>query len=100
MVRRSDDLAVRRVSAIVGASSSSARVLTATAADRRTQGLHQPKLRVRLGLQLRDGHRPLRPDVLYPVYLAQVRGYNALMIGETMFVTGVAMFLTAPIAGA
>ena len=27
---------------------------------------------------------------LYPIYLAQVRGYNALMIGETMFVTGVA----------
>lgn len=36
---------------------------------------------------------------LYPVYLAQVRGYNALMIGDTMFVSGVAMFLTAPIAG-
>ena len=36
---------------------------------------------------------------LYPVYLGQIRGYNALMIGETMFVTGVAMFLTAPIAG-
>jgi MFS transporter, DHA2 family, multidrug resistance protein len=36
---------------------------------------------------------------LYPVYLAQIRGYNALMIGETMFVSGVFMFLTAPIAG-
>jgi DHA2 family multidrug resistance protein len=36
---------------------------------------------------------------LYPVYLAQVRGYNSLMIGETMFVSGVAMFLTAPIVG-
>jgi DHA2 family multidrug resistance protein len=36
---------------------------------------------------------------LYPVYLAQIRGYNALMIGETMFVSGLAMFLTAPIAG-
>ena len=36
---------------------------------------------------------------LYPLYLGQVRGYNALMIGETMFVSGVAMFLTAPIAG-
>jgi len=36
---------------------------------------------------------------LYPVYLSEVRGYDALMIGETMFVTGVAMFLTAPIAG-
>ena len=36
---------------------------------------------------------------LYPVYLGQIRGYNALMIGETMFVSGVCMFLTAPIAG-
>jgi DHA2 family multidrug resistance protein len=36
---------------------------------------------------------------LYPVYLAQIRGYNALMIGETMFVSGVAMFLAAPMAG-
>ena len=36
---------------------------------------------------------------LYPVYLAQVRGYNALMIGETMFVSGLVMFITAPIAG-
>jgi DHA2 family multidrug resistance protein len=36
---------------------------------------------------------------LYPVYLAQVRGFDALMIGETMFVSGVFMFLTAPVAG-
>jgi MFS transporter, DHA2 family, multidrug resistance protein len=36
---------------------------------------------------------------LYPVYLAQVRGYDALMIGETMFVSGVFMFLAAPAAG-
>jgi DHA2 family multidrug resistance protein len=36
---------------------------------------------------------------LYPVYLAQIRGYDALMIGETMFVSGLAMFGTAPIAG-
>ncbi len=36
---------------------------------------------------------------LYPVYLAQIRGYNALMIGETMFVSGLAMFATAPFAG-
>jgi DHA2 family multidrug resistance protein len=36
---------------------------------------------------------------LYPVYLGQVRGYDALMIGETMFVSGVFMFLTAPVAG-
>ena len=36
---------------------------------------------------------------IYPRYLAEVRGYSALMIGETMFVSGVAMFLTAPIVG-
>jgi len=36
---------------------------------------------------------------LYPVYLAQIRGYDASMIGDTMFVSGVAMFFTAPIAG-
>ncbi len=36
---------------------------------------------------------------LYPVYLARVRGFSALMIGETMFVTGIAMFLSAPIVG-
>lgn len=36
---------------------------------------------------------------LYPVYLARIRGYDAMMIGNTMFVSGLAMFLTAPIAG-
>jgi DHA2 family multidrug resistance protein len=36
---------------------------------------------------------------LYPVYLARVRGYDSLMIGETVFVSGIAMFLTAPISG-
>ena len=36
---------------------------------------------------------------LYPVYLAQIRGHNALMIGQTMFVSGLVMFLSAPIAG-
>jgi DHA2 family multidrug resistance protein len=36
---------------------------------------------------------------LFPVYLAQIRGYNALMIGETMFVTGITMFFSAPIVG-
>src|SRR6195256_4816236 len=29
---------------------------------------------------------------IYPRYLAEVRGYSALMIGETMFVSGVTMF--------
>ncbi|MGV3552241.1 DHA2 family efflux MFS transporter permease subunit [Rhizobium sp.] len=36
---------------------------------------------------------------LYPLYLGRIRGYDALMIGETMFVSGLAMFFTAPIAG-
>jgi DHA2 family multidrug resistance protein len=37
--------------------------------------------------------------LVYPLYLGQIRGFDALMIGETMFVSGLAMFLTAPIAG-
>jgi MFS transporter, DHA2 family, multidrug resistance protein len=37
--------------------------------------------------------------LIYPLYLGRIRGYNALMIGETMFVSGLAMFFTAPIAG-
>jgi DHA2 family multidrug resistance protein len=36
---------------------------------------------------------------LYPVYLARVRGYSALQIGQTMFVTGACMFIAAPITG-
>ena len=36
---------------------------------------------------------------LYPVFLARVRGYDSLQIGETMFVTGIFMMITAPIAG-
>src|SRR5258708_26532836 len=36
---------------------------------------------------------------MYPRYLAEVRGDSALMIGETMFVSGITMFLTAPIVG-
>src|ERR1700712_517134 len=36
---------------------------------------------------------------MYPRYLAEVRGYSALMIGETMFVSGITMFVTAPIVG-
>lgn len=36
---------------------------------------------------------------LYPVFLARVRGYDSLQIGETMFVTGVFQMMTAPFAG-
>jgi DHA2 family multidrug resistance protein len=37
--------------------------------------------------------------LVYPLYLGRIRGYDALMIGETMFVSGLAMFLSAPLAG-
>jgi DHA2 family multidrug resistance protein len=36
---------------------------------------------------------------IYPRYLSEVRGYSALMIGETMFVSGATMFLMAPVVG-
>ena len=36
---------------------------------------------------------------LYPIFLGRIRGYSSLQIGETMFLTGVCMFVTAPIAG-
>jgi len=36
---------------------------------------------------------------LVPIFLGRVRGYNSLQIGETMFVTGAAMFLAAPVVG-
>lgn len=36
---------------------------------------------------------------IYPRYLAEVRGYSALMIGETLFVSGITMFLVAPLVG-
>jgi len=36
---------------------------------------------------------------LMPLYFGSVRHFNSLQIGEVMFVTGAAMFCTAPIAG-
>ncbi|MGO9356308.1 MAG: DHA2 family efflux MFS transporter permease subunit [Xanthobacteraceae bacterium] len=36
---------------------------------------------------------------IYPRYLAEVRGYSAMMIGETMFVSGAVMFMSAPLVG-
>ncbi|MER2510640.1 DHA2 family efflux MFS transporter permease subunit [Amaricoccus sp.] len=36
---------------------------------------------------------------LYPLYLARIRGYDSLQIGETVFVTGMFMFIAAPIVG-
>ncbi len=37
---------------------------------------------------------------LQPLFLARVRGFNSLQIGEIMFVTGAFQFMSAPIAGA
>ena len=34
-----------------------------------------------------------------PLFLGRVRDFNSMQIGETMFVTGVAMFVASPIAG-
>jgi DHA2 family multidrug resistance protein len=36
---------------------------------------------------------------VYPRYLAEVRGYSAMMIGETILVSGITMFLMAPVVG-
>lgn len=36
---------------------------------------------------------------LLPVYLARVRGYDSLEIGELVFVTGIFQFISAPMAG-
>jgi len=36
---------------------------------------------------------------LYPLFLGRIRGYDSLMIGEALFVSGLAMFMTAPVAG-
>src|SRR5262252_2880679 len=50
-------------------------------------------------LQLCSGVGLYGLTYVYPRYLAEVRGYSPLMIGETMFVTGVTQFLIAPIIG-
>ncbi|WP_237477777.1 DHA2 family efflux MFS transporter permease subunit [Lichenibacterium dinghuense] len=36
---------------------------------------------------------------VYPIFLARVRGYDSLQIGETMFVSGLCMFVAAPVVG-
>ena len=36
---------------------------------------------------------------LFPLYLGRIRGYDAMMIGETLFISGLTMFLMAPVAG-
>ena len=36
---------------------------------------------------------------LYPLFLGRIRGYDSMEIGNTLFFSGLAMFLTAPVAG-
>jgi DHA2 family multidrug resistance protein len=36
---------------------------------------------------------------LYPIYLGRVRGYDSMMIGNALFVSGLAMFAMAPVSG-
>lgn len=36
---------------------------------------------------------------LYPLYLASIRSYDSMMIGQTVFISGLAMFVSAPLAG-
>ncbi|MFC7607487.1 DHA2 family efflux MFS transporter permease subunit [Teichococcus aestuarii] len=36
---------------------------------------------------------------LIPLFLGRVRGYNSMQIGEVMFITGLCMFLAAPVVG-
>ena len=36
---------------------------------------------------------------LLPIFLGQVRGFSSAEVGTTMLVSGLTMFLTAPIAG-
>jgi DHA2 family multidrug resistance protein len=50
-------------------------------------------------LQLGAGMGLYGLTYVYPRYLAEVRGYSAMMIGETVFVSGVTQFLMAPIIG-
>jgi len=36
---------------------------------------------------------------IYPLYLGRIRGDDSMTIGSTLFISGLVMFLTAPIAG-
>ena len=49
------------------------------------------------GLALLVGVGLYTPIFLQPLFLGQVRGYNALEIGHTMFAQGAAMFVMAPL---
>ena len=97
----SDELILRRVNAGDGrktgwindrrASGDVLRALSETLVE--LHGQHDDR-----GLLNPRGHRLLL-DAFAGVDLSAVRGYNSLQIGEAMMVSGISMFLTAPIAG-
>ena len=58
----------------------------------------RPKFAMACVLNLVIGFGLYAATFLTPVYLGQVRGYSSLQIGVTVFVTGIAMTITAPIA--
>ena len=59
------------------------------AADRRSQRLQQPRTSPSARLfSFVMGIGLYGLTYIYPVYLGRIRGYDSLMIGETMFVSG------------
>ena len=59
------------------------------AADRRSARLRRSQFRLGSVFSFVLGIGLYGLTYLYPIYLGQIRGHNALMIGETMFVSGV-----------
>ena len=68
-------------------------------ADRRHPGLHQPEFRRWLHDLVLRRHRPLRPDLRLSALSRRRCAAIALLICESMFVSGATMFLMAPILG-
>ena len=67
--------------------------------DGRPARVHEQELCERVLFSLVVGTGLYGAVYVVPVFLGRVRGYNSMQIGETMFVTGVFMFVASPIAG-
>ncbi len=93
LVRRSDDRRSRGVLTVVGAIVFFWRAFTANEPIVELRAFSNRNFAFGSAFSFVMGIGLYGLTYLYPVYLAQVRGYDAMMIGETMFVTGVAMFL-------
>ena len=86
---RTTTVAVFAIVCVVSARlSSSARVLRAEDADRRSESLHDRNFAVGALFSFVLGIGLYGLTYIYPLYLARMRGYDALMIGETMFISG------------